>query len=288
MKSGLSQLAQSWRHEATAEDFGWRSACALALDYRSAGRRRDTTHAPADAQAQQLVKALREDGYCAIEGMFSEEQCQALRDALDVAVVEHSEFLHSATPYDKRIHGIEALIPAAKLFNEHPLLNAVARGYLQEPARPAFTLGAILEAAPNNPGSGGGWHRDNFTRQFKTMVYLSDVGLEDGPFQLLSKSHHLLTSIRDNRIMHQKYGNSRMTHAQVTGLLEATDPKRLKTLTAKAGTVLLFDSSTIHRGAPIQKGKRYALTNYFYPEAEISQGLYDHFSPVAGHVSSKA
>lgn len=33
--------------------------------------------------------------------------------------------------------------------------------------------------------------------------------------------------------------------------------------TANKGTVVLFNSSTIHSGLPIREGRRYALTNYF-------------------------
>ncbi len=41
------------------------------------------------------------------------------------------------------------------------------------------------------------------------------------------------------------------------------DPDRLKTLTGKAGTLVLVDTSIIHRGIPVKNGIRYALTNYF-------------------------
>ena len=36
-------------------------------------------------------------------------------------------------------------------------------------------------------------------------------------------------------------------------------------ITGKAGTLILFDASLIHRGRPLEEGCRYALTNYYYP-----------------------
>ena len=200
-----------------------------------------------------------------------------------VSIRENPQLLHPATPYDKRLHGIENLDSAFRLYSQHRLLHDIACSYLREPAEVAFTLGAVLDAVPGNPGSGGGWHRDNFTRQFKTMVYLSDVEAEDGAFQIIERSHHFSRVVRDNRIMKQKYGDARMSHDAVMRLLESSGASRLHTLTGKAGTVLLFDSSTIHRGGPIERGERMALTNYFYPIADIGANLYQHFKPVAGH-----
>ena len=58
------------------------------------------------------------------------------------------------------------------------------------------------------------------------------------------------------------------------------DPKRLHTLTAKAGTVALLDTSVIHRGLPMRKGVRYALTNYFFEKTQMNSHLVEHFSPI--------
>jgi predicted 2-oxoglutarate/Fe(II)-dependent dioxygenase YbiX len=38
---------------------------------------------------------------------------------------------------------------------------------------------------------------------------------------------------------------------------------QIVTATAKAGTLVLFDTNCIHRGKPIQSGFRYAITNYY-------------------------
>ena len=59
--------------------------------------------------------------------------------------------------------------------------------------------------------------------------------------------------------------------------------ERIKNFTASAGTLIIFDSSTIHRGSPILEGKRYAITNYYYAERLINHSVYAHFHPVAGY-----
>ena len=287
----ISRLTQALRNNAKQEPFGWRGATALALDFRAANRRRDARLQPRygdDALVRQAVDAVSDVGFFAIENFFNGDEVEALATALRATIRDNAKLLHPSTPYDKRLHGIESVNPIFRNFSRHELLHDVARCYLGASADVAFALGAILEAAPGNPGSGGGWHRDNFTRQFKTMVYLSDVGPDDGAFQIVERSHHFSQSLRDNYALKQKYGDSRMSHEAVMDMLAATGESRLHTLTAKAGTVLLFDSSTVHRGSPIRHGERLALTNYFFLVDEINDELFRHFSPVAGHGPQQA
>lgn len=282
----LSKIATNIRQSATGKPFGILGLLALSIDFLVAGRYRTKTYAQ-DIETKEIVekavKSIQEKGFYAIENFFDAEDVEQLSNSLKNAIDNNQRYIHPSTPYDKRIHGIEHLDSHFEIFSKHPLLLEIANIYLQEEAKVAFTLGAILESSTDNPGSGGGWHRDNFTRQFKTMVYLSDVVSSHGPFQIIEKSHHLIQSIKDNYVTQQPYNNARFTNNAINLLLNKTGKKRLHTLTAKAGTVLLFDSSSIHRGAPIQQGVRLALTNYFYPAKIITSDLYQHFSPVVGH-----
>ena len=77
-----------------------------------------------------------------------------------------------------------------------------------------------------------------------------------------------------------------LEHMQSSFLQETVDkithanPDRLKSLTGKAGTLVLVDTSIIHRGIPLKKGVRYALTNYFFERSQINSNLIEHFSPL--------
>lgn len=267
---------------ALQEPFGWRGATCLLIDNYIIRKHKSKPHlSPSFADTQKIVQGLKSQGYYAIENFISRQHCELLVSRLDSVLEKNPSLIHPATPYDHRLHGVEQIDDEFLFFAQHPLLQEIADIYLEEPARVAFTLGARLAASPDNPGSGGGWHRDNFINQFKAMLYLTDTGSDNGPFQLLAGSHHLGRILKDNRILARPYGNVRMTEDDIDALLAKTGPARLHTLTAKAGTVLLFDSRTIHRGAPIRKGVRYALTDYFYPSREITDELYRHFHPVA-------
>ena len=70
---------------------------------------------------------------------------------------------------------------------------------------------------------------------------------------------------------------TRITEEQVNILLR-DEPDRLKTLTAPAGTMVLVDVSSIHRGSPIRSGRRYAMFNYYYPTYDIA-GRLEKFMP---------
>ena len=46
---------------------------------------------------------------------------------------------------------------------------------------------------------------------------------------------------------------------------------KIKQILGKAGTVVLFNSSYIHRGKNIESGERFSLTNYFFKSNIISK-----------------
>src|SRR5947208_506487 len=50
-------------------------------------------------------------------------------------------------------------------------------------------LAKVIDAIPENNGSGDGWHRDGHSFQFKSILYLSDVNDTNGPFEFLPGSH---------------------------------------------------------------------------------------------------
>lgn len=126
-----------------------------------------------------------------------------------------------------------------------------------------FTLGAKLEHADGNSGSGGGWHRDHPNmKQSKSILYLTDVTEENGPFQYIEGSHKSFNGYKDSYKYELDPLQQRFEDEEIQKLLEK-EPQRLKTLTCKAGSVILTDTRGIHRGMPIKTGER----SYEYPKA---------------------
>jgi len=189
-----------------------------------------------------------------------------------------------ATDADHRVFGAEHASSILAEFHNDPTLLSIGETYRRDKLRNFSTLAGRLRAKPGNLGSGQGWHRDAFHFQFKAMVYLTDVTSRNGPFQFLSGSHRALQVVRDTLTGHLDGApRSRITEGQAQRLI-AANPTRLQTFTANRGTVILFDSSGIHRGAPIESSERYALTNYYFEPDQITAQRFDEFAPFARSV----
>lgn len=227
----------------------------------------------ASDQVERLCRSLSKDGYAVVEDFKSRAECAELRSEVDRVIREFDAKLwRDEHDSDVRAFGIEQVsAQIATSFSTDSLINNVARHYLTEDQTCFFTLANRVTPVPNNLGSGGGWHRDTpHERQFKSLLYLEDVSTENGPFEYLTGSHHvgflLGTIARDNI----EFAQHRFSEAQVQAIAErvSTPPT---VFTGKAGTLLLVDSSGIHRGRPIKSGVRYALTNYFFDRPSIER-----------------
>lgn len=117
-------------------------------------------------------------------------------------------------------------------------------------------VGGIVEFNPNKEiDSGGGWHVDSKDEsQFKSFIYLTDVGPDNGPFMFIQKSK----SIAADLPMHS---NNRISQETID---ERFDPNDVIEITGGAGTCILADSTYVHRGKQIKSGSRYTFTTYFY------------------------
>jgi hypothetical protein len=211
---------------------------------------------------------LKTQGYTIIHNYLSKEQCNKAAIDLKAAFELYPTFVSKAE--DKRIFGIEQFLPVARLLSENIDFLELGELVNREQTYCAFTLGNLLESGKNG-SSGGGWHRDAFHGQYKALLYLTDVTEDNGPFELLPGSHHLAFVLAGIEKVGLGYMQNRLSDAEVCRLEELLETPR-KPLTGSAGTLILFNSSSIHRGRPIQLGERLALTNYYFP---ISRDLRD-------------
>lgn len=108
------------------------------------------------------------------------------------------------------------------------------------------------------------FHQDKeFVKFLKVFVYLTDVGMEQGPHSYIEGSH------LDE--LHRKGPglSDRVADADIGKYYE---PSRLKTVTGPAGMVLFGDTSCVHKGEPVRAGYRVML------QLEYASSLY--LSPV--------
>jgi hypothetical protein len=108
------------------------------------------------------------------------------------------------------------------------------------------------------------FHQDKeFIKFFKVFIYLSDVGMEQGPHSYVEGSH------RDE--LHRKGValSERLTDADIGRYYERA---RIKTVTGSAGSILFGDTSCVHKGESVTHGMRIML------QLEYASSLY--LSPV--------
>jgi hypothetical protein len=274
----LDRLTPHFRKLASNKKPGLIARYATRLDYRS--HRMELSRKLGERNINKddlsIVDQLEKLGIVVIPGFWTSEKCDHARQEIDRLILEYPAYVNKNAKADQRIYGANNASPLLDSFGSDPKLLSIATAFNRTETVNAFTLAARMPTSSGNLGSGEGWHRDAFFRQFKAIMYLSDVGPENGPFQLLEHSQRPEQIIKDMKRADLGYMQYRIEEPQVARLV-GQEPDRLRTFTAKAGTLILVDTSTLHRGMPIQAGTRYALTNYYFPIDSVDQSMYEKF-----------
>ena len=225
------------------------------------------------------INDLKKKGFYIIENYFSKEQCTELSNKIKLFIEKNSTKIYEGKySSDKRIFGAEYIDHQINDYHNSDNLKKIGNLYMQCELGNLMTMANETTYKDKNLGSGEGWHRDSVSKQFKSILYLENVTLNNGPFQFLKNSNKMLDILRDTSVLDKEIKDTRYTDDEVQELLK-NDPNRLQTLNYKAGTLIIIDTSLIHRGAPIKSGIRYALTNYYYPK-KIILDYKDHFKPM--------
>lgn len=116
------------------------------------------------------------------------------------------------------------------------------------------------------------WHLDSFRKQLKLFAFLTDVTEKDGPLEVIPYTHNISFKLRASipmgyyrlRDMHKYLQGRRSWQSihddKVTNL--ARKGFETKKITVPAGTLMLIDTSALHRASPCLDGERYAVTVY--------------------------
>jgi len=227
------------------------------------------------AEDQLILESLRENGWAVVDLGLSEAELADMRTEIDALFEKHSDHVQiDKQGADKRLFGYEKVSPHGKAFHENKRLQSILDAYRGMHYTFKCTMAGRIKAVEGNLGSGGGWHRDTADfPQVKSIVYLSDVDETNGPFQYVEGSHERESYMRVARKAGLPWNERRFDHDTVMRIVDANG-WNTSTVTAKAGSIVLADTSGLHRGMPIQQGTRYAYTNYiWYPDEWISEKI---------------
>lgn len=217
-----------------------------------------------------LGKVLR-TGYAVIPGYWDAQRCiDACRQINNLLDTPEVKVWSDAVGCDKRIMGVENLSPTLDLFHDSYVHGLITALYNQTELV-GFTMGARLDYTENNLGSGQGWHRDSaVVHQFKAILYLSDTGPKQGPFQYYKHSGNIWDMYRLESLTGISIDDSRLEDKQAQFEQAGMN---MQEFCAPAGTLLIVNTRGIHRGKPIEQGCRYALTNYYWTYPQVPQNI---------------
>jgi len=236
-------------------------------------------------EEKKIISQLNKDGIVIIENFFSKEFCNEIISLIEKYVIEHnikevkSKLQLNKNEYkfgvpqndgtslwldekesDYRIIDAQKLSSKInQLFSSNDFFMKIGSTMMNSQLYYHFTMINKTKYVTDNLGSGGGWHRDNnYQNGFKALVYLSDVSEGNGHFEYLKKSFLLKNHLIDFPYP-DKY---QFSDIEIQDYLIKNQDALLK-VTGEAGTLVLFNTNGIHRGSPILKGERYAMTNYY-------------------------
>lgn len=215
-----------------------------------------------EGEKKDYLETLFKDGVVVIPNFFTEEQCNKMINSFENIDEKYSRYYEN----DKRIFGIEKLSEIHKeLFHNQELFKKIGEAYLGDELVLQTTMAAKIVAQENQKyGSGGGWHRDSFSRQFKAIAYLDNVKMENGPFMYIKGSHTLknIKKVLFRLKNHAPISSFRYTNEEILECCKILD-KEITYFTAPRGTLVLADIRGLHTGMPIKEGHRYAIFNYY-------------------------
>lgn len=229
---------------------------------------------------KEILQHLQSPGYYVIPNYLSNGECQRLREHLDKIFTENNgkvqKDFKEGMGGDQRLFGLENTDSTIwKYLFKNPYLEIFKEHTENSDLCPETVLAGIVEEIEDKViNSGGGWHRDpgsQYGKKVKTILYLSDVTSENGPFTIVPESR--ISDVGQGIYREDAKGchtGLRICNEFIEELI--TQGKEPVEIVAKAGTVVLADVSNIHMGKPIKSGKRYSLTNYFQHSQKSASG----------------
>jgi len=226
-----------------------------------------------------ILKDLEIEGFSIIENFFNSEEIDISVTNIEKNIRDQNNKVYSVrnenTGGDKRLFAFENTCKISYEFKHNSLLNEIANKYCKDKMKSYFILAGKVSFKKNeNTNSGGDWDKGSGEKQIKAMVYLNDVDVDNGPLLFITDSKMKEPKRRKNELTFQsfinffKYGSfypPRYSSSVINKYLTENNFS-IKKITAKKGTLILFDSSYIHRGDNIKKGHRYSITSYFHKD----------------------
>lgn len=215
-----------------------------------------------------ILKELKLKGLVVIPKYFNDDQVEKIESEIDEYLnknIDNKSLIWSDdAKSDFRIFNSETKINSKEIDNflNDPFIEKIRKKYTGRKKSIKSVLAAKLINKQKNLGSGGGWHFDSpYSRQFKALMYISDVSINNGPYEYIEKSSSKYLHIKCFLKGLIKPGQYRFTNTEVEKISNKLNLKN-KIVTGSKGDLILVDVTAFHRGQPIKSGSRHAITLY--------------------------
>ena len=229
--------------ERSAKNFGYSDPCSSVDCFQSE-----------KMTVNDIVDTLIRDKVVLLPRYWNTEYAELARNEVHEAVQECRQVVNRL---DYRRLGVNELPEKYQMitaFANDPLITAVSLAFLN---KTSVTIKAQAGLTFVGGDSGAGWHKDTVKRGFKALMYLNDVSQSGGPFEFLK-------NYQDKKLQHmidERGRNTRYSEGSIDEQVRVYNAK-VKSILAPAGSVVLFDISNVHRGAPCSTKSRTAVTLY--------------------------
>lgn len=229
-----------------------------------------------------ILNELKAKGIVVISNFFSSQNCNKsileIQEGLNLYKNKSRTISKEGLSGDQRLFKFEKFSKGAMKFKNDEFINSIAYDYLDGDCVNEFVLaGKVSKIDGKISNSGGDWHRDSDKKQFKSILYLNDVTSLNGPFSFFLNSKEFdfpRRKIKSNilfkilYLLKLKKRPPRYKNDIIKKKLDLENESNLVTIKGNRGTLILCDTSYIHRGEPIKEGVRYSFTNYFFDNSE--------------------
>lgn len=220
------------------------------------------------------ITILKKHGFIVIKNFYSKKKCNKLKKEIDYLINAKKKIVVTdKDSLEQRIFYANLYSNEINFFYNNKIINKIANSFFNGPTKNLLTMANKLKFNKKKLGSGGGWHRDNLNFELKAILYLNKVTNKTGAFEIIENSNNFFNILRDSKKMNVEPNTYRFSNSDI-GKLKKYYVRKIHKIPGEAGTLIIADTSSIHRGSPIEiKTKRYALTNYIYPHCDLKSQI---------------
>jgi len=210
-----------------------------------------------------FLNQLKKDGIVVIPNYFSEDECVIMKSEFDKYVDNHSIYCKEN---EYRIFGIEKLSKEVKKIFTNDLTSwKICEEYLGEKMSLQSTMMAKIAFKKDvRYGSGGSFHRDSYSKQIKSIAYLTDMTDENGPFMYIKRSHRMSNILKAIFLLKKEggAGNFRYSDSEINSTQKILQ-EDISYFPCTKGTLVLADIRGLHTTRYLKSGEAYSIFNYY-------------------------